>query len=264
MTEGPLKTAAAAALHLDLHAHAQGADAVANSLIRGELRADIFIPITAGPMLSILHSGLAQVAMPIARTEMVLLFSPQGRYASQFASAAAGDTSWWDVLRLPAIRVARGNPASDPGGRNAFFVMMLAASKYGHPELTQYLLGAPDDPPSLMTGASSQERLKSGELDAAFSYRAVASSGELPFISLPPDVNLSGDSVARNNPDVVLLLKGKAFRPEPLIFYAAQLATASNPSGASAFMSWLQGHEAQSLLRAAHYDSPADTTALRA
>jgi molybdate/tungstate transport system substrate-binding protein len=264
MTEGPLKAAAARTLHLDLHAHAQGADAVAHSLITGELHADIFIPITPGPMLSVLHAGLAQTAIPIARTDMVLVYSPQSRYATQFAAAATGKASWWDVLRQPDIHIAHGNPAGDPGGRNAYFVMMLAAKKYGYPELTEILLGAPDAPPPAITGAGNQDKLQTGELDATFSYRATASLGKLPYITLPSDINLSSDTAAHDHPDITLTINNKTFRPEPLVFYAAQLANAPNPTGASAFLAWLQGTEAQSLLQASHYDAPANATSLHA
>jgi molybdate/tungstate transport system substrate-binding protein len=69
MLEGLLKTAAAQSLHLNLRTHAQGADAVAQSLVHGTLQADVFIPITTTPMLTIMRAGKAEVAYPIARTE---------------------------------------------------------------------------------------------------------------------------------------------------------------------------------------------------
>jgi molybdate/tungstate transport system substrate-binding protein len=129
MLDGPLKVSAAQSLKLDLHSHAQGADAVARSLAEGSLHADVFIPITAGPMRTVMQVGKADVAYPIARTEMVLVYSPKSRFASRFEAAAAGKANWWETLQEPGLRFARGNPAGDPGGRNAFFLMMLAAKK---------------------------------------------------------------------------------------------------------------------------------------
>ncbi|WP_041597976.1 substrate-binding domain-containing protein [Granulicella tundricola] len=71
MLEGPMRAAVAASSKLNLRVHAQGADAVAKSIIDGSLPADVFIPITAGPMLTVMSAGKTQVAKPFARTELV-------------------------------------------------------------------------------------------------------------------------------------------------------------------------------------------------
>ncbi len=264
MLDGPLKIAAAHALRLDLHSHAQGADAVARSLVDGSLRADVFLPITPGPMRTVMQAGKAEVAYPIARTEMVLVYSPKSRFASRFDAVAAGNASWWEILQEPGLRFARGNPAGDPGGRNAFFVMMLAAKKYGHPEMVERLLGSTVNPPPPAAGASNQEKLRTGELDASTSYRVGVGFGSLPYIALPNDINLSGDEVAAEHPDVSLSIGGKTFYPEPLVFYVAVLKDAANAKGGAAFVDWLKGDEAQRLLRKYQYDSPGAANILRA
>lgn len=264
IADGPLKTPAATALHLDLHTHAQGADAVAHALIDGTLHADLFVPITPGPMHTVLQAGLAPTAYPIARTEMVLVYSPKSRYASMFDAAAAGKANWWQVLQQPGINFAHGNPAGDPGGRNAFFLLMLAAKKYGNPELVDKLLGPALSTPPPAAGASNQDKLHSGELDVASSYRVATSFGDLPYIVLPKDINLSGDTVAAEHPEISLSINGSTFRPEPLVFYAAVLKNAANPSGATAFVEWLKSDAAQTLLQKYQYASPSTAAVLRA
>jgi hypothetical protein len=96
MLEDPIKMGIAKELKLDLHAHSEGADAVAQSLVNGSLLADGFIPITAGPMLTIMLAKKAEVAQPIAPTELVLVYSPKSRFAPQFERAANGKANWWD------------------------------------------------------------------------------------------------------------------------------------------------------------------------
>ena len=88
MLDGPLKPAVAHDLQLDLHSHSGGADAVARSIVDGSLAADVFIPITAGPMRTVMQAKRAQIAYPIARTEMVILYSAKSRFAARFAAAA--------------------------------------------------------------------------------------------------------------------------------------------------------------------------------
>src|SRR5580698_9058164 len=75
MLEGPIKTSIAKDLALDLHSHSEGADAVAQSLVDGSRLADVFISITAGPMRTVMLANKAEVAQPIARTELVFVYS---------------------------------------------------------------------------------------------------------------------------------------------------------------------------------------------
>lgn len=262
MLEGPLKTAVAKTLKLDLRIHAKGADAVAQSIVDGSLRADVFIPVTPGPMRTVMQAGKAENAYPVGTTEMVLVYSPKSRFASQFEAAAKGNAKWWEILQQPGLRFAHGNPAGDPGGRNAIFTMMLAAKKYGQPDLVKKLFGTTFTPPP--SGSNNQHRLQSGDLDAATSYKIATPWAHLPSIDLPAEINLSGQNVHAEHPDVSLTLGGKTFYPEPLVYYAAAIKGAANPKGAIAFTQWLQGHEAQAIFRHYKYGSPRSAPTLHA
>ena len=265
MVQGPLKEAAATDLRLDLRSHAQGADAVAQSLVDGSLRADVFIPITAEPMQTVLKAGKAQVARAIARTELVLMYSPKSRFVAQFAAAAQGEADWWKLLQTPGLRLARSNPAADPGGRCILFTLMLAAKKYGQPDLAEKVLGPTLNPEQILTGGSNVEAsLESGAIDAIGTYKIGAVSRNLPYIVLPEDVNLSRLDVRATHPEVMLAVGGKTFYPEPLMFYAAVLRDAANPKGAAAFAEWLQGPAAQTLLRRHAFDPPGGASDLHA
>jgi len=250
MLDGPLKTAAAEALKLDLRSHSQGADAVARALVDGSLLADVFIPITAGPMRTVMQAGKALVAEPIASTEMVITYSPKSRFLAQFKAAANGQFSWWKVLQQPGLRFVRSDPGGDPGGRNIIFVMMLAAKKYRQADLVAKVLGPTLNPEQIPAGGNNQARLENGELDASGSYRSSVASSGLPYLVLPSDINLSGLNVRRDHPEVSLNIEDKTFYPEPLVFYAAALKGALNPTGANAFLAWLKGEQAQALFRA--------------
>jgi molybdate/tungstate transport system substrate-binding protein len=261
MLNGPLEEAVSQKLQLNLHLHAQGADAVAKSLVDGTLMADVFIPITEGPMRTVMRAGKAMSARPIARTEMVIVYSPKSRFASRFQAAAAGKENWWEILQEPKLRLARSNPAGDPGGRNVIFTMMLAAKKYQRVDLVQKVLGPTFNPDQILTG-SNQERLHSGVIDASASYKVGPGFENLPYLVLPKDINLSGQNVHAEHPEISLTLGDKTFYPEPLVFYAATLKDAANSSGATAFVNWLMGSEAQSLLRQHQYDEANDAPVL--
>jgi molybdate/tungstate transport system substrate-binding protein len=127
LMEGPVKKSIAQSLKLEFHGRSQGANALAQLIVGGSIRPDVFLAITPGPMLSVLHSGKAEIAQPFARTEMVIAYSPKSRFASKLDAAAAGKAKWWEILQEPGFRFGRSDPATDPQGRNIIFTMMLAA-----------------------------------------------------------------------------------------------------------------------------------------
>ncbi len=264
LMEGSVKKAVAQSLKLELHGQAQGASALAQLIVGGSIRPDAFVSITPGPMLNVLRAGKAEVAQPIAVTEMVIAYSPQSRFAPQLEAAAEGKANWWDVLQQPGFRFGRTDPAADPQGRNIVFTMMLAAKEYKQPDLVEKILGPLVNPQQINMESSVQARMQAGELDAASAYKIQPGPFHLPYIALPKSINLSGSTVHAEHPDVSLAMGGKTYFPEPLIFYAAALKEASNARGAAAFMAWLEGAEAQGILREFAYDPPGSAPTLRA
>jgi molybdate/tungstate transport system substrate-binding protein len=264
LMNGPVKKAAAQTLKLDIHGQAQGANALAQLIVGGSISPDVFISVTPSPMLTILHAGKATVAQPIAHTEMVIAYSPKSRFAPKLDAAAKGKGNWWQVLEEPGFRFGRSDPSADPQGRNIIFTMMLAAKQYHQPDLVDKILGPAINPQQINLEASIQARLQSGELDAASAYRIQPGPFNLPYISLPNEINLSGESVHADHPDVSLTVGGKTYLPEPLIYYAAALKDARNAKGAAAFLEWITGNEAQAIFRQYQYDSAGDASALHA
>ncbi|HVG92790.1 MAG TPA: substrate-binding domain-containing protein, partial [Alphaproteobacteria bacterium] len=104
MMEGPIKSAVAQTLKIDFHGRAQGSSALAQLIVGGNIRPDIFIPVTPGPALTILRAGKANSAQPIAHTAMVIAYSPKGRFASRFDAAAKGKEDLWKILLEPGLR----------------------------------------------------------------------------------------------------------------------------------------------------------------
>lgn len=264
MMEGPVKASAAQSLKLDMHGRGQGASALAQLIVGGSIRPDVFIPVTPGPMLTVLRAGKAESAQPIARTEMVIAYSPRSRFAPQLDAAAKGKANWWEILQEPGLRFGRTDPIADPSGRNIIFTMMLAAKIYKQPDLVEKILGPPINEKQIFSEATVEARLQSGQLDAASAYKIQPGPFNLPYISLPKEINLSGQNVHTEHPDVVLNVGGKTYSPEPLIYYAAVLKDATNAKGASAFAEWLKGSEAQAIFSRYYYDPPGESSALRA
>ncbi len=262
MLDGPLKTAAAEQMQLDLHSHSGGADRVAQTIVEGTQAVDVFVPITAGPMRTVQRAGLAETAYPFARTEMVILYSPKSRFAVQFAEAGQGKRMWWEVLQEPGIKFARSNPEDDPSGRAIVFAMMLAAVKYRQLDLVSKLLGPIVNPEQMQSGKNMRAGLESGVIDAAGSYKIATLDGKLPYLRLAPEINLNGEHIREEHPELSFRVGERTFSLEPLIFYAAALRNAKNPAGAQSFIRWVQNKQTAALLRANGFDDAAGVAPL--
>jgi molybdate/tungstate transport system substrate-binding protein len=264
MMEGQVKSSAARTLKIDLHGRGQGAGALAQLIAGSSIRPDVFIPVTPGPALTILRAGKADSAQPIAHTEMVIAYSPRSRFASRFDAAAKGKEDLWKILLEPALRFGRTDPVTDPQGRNIIFTMMLAAKANKQPDLVQKILGPAINEKQIFTEPTVMARLQSGELDAASAYKIQPSPFNLPYITLPAEINLSGQDVRTEHPDISLSVGGRSYAPEPLIYYAAVLKDATNGKDAQAFVEWLKRDEAQAIFRKYSYDPPGDASPLHA
>jgi molybdate/tungstate transport system substrate-binding protein len=264
LMEGPVKIAAAQTLKLDLHGRGHGSTALAQLIVGGNIHPDVFISVTPGPMLTILKAGKIDSALPIAHTEMVIAYSPKSKFAAKLQAAAEGKANWWEVFQEPGLRFGRTDPLTDPQGRNIIFTVMLAAKIYKQAGLVEKILGPAINEQQIFTEPTLQARLQSGELDAASAYKIQPAPFHLPYITLPKEINLSGQNVATDHPEISLTLGSKTWQPEPLIYYAAVLKNAFNAKGAAAFMEWLKGAEAQAIFRRFSYDPSGDASLLRA
>jgi len=266
MMEGPIKAGAAQTLQIEMHGRAQGSDALAKLIVAGSIAVDVFVPVTPGPMMTVLKGGKAKVATPVARTEMVIAYSPKSSYARAFADAAAGKRGampWWQILQQRDLRFGRTDPLTDPQGRNIIFTMQLAEAYYRQPGLAQRILGATINPAQIFSEPTVEARLQSGELDAASAYKIQPGPFNLPFVTLPAEINLGSDALRERYAQQSLEAGGLTRHPEPLVYYAAVLDASAHKDKAQAFVDWLKG-SGQSIFRQYFYDAPAGASPLRA
>jgi molybdate/tungstate transport system substrate-binding protein len=255
--EGPIKRAAADALGVEMHGRAQGASGLAALIAGGSIHPDVFISVTPSPIQTVQKAGKAERAYPIAHTEMALAYSPQSKFAAKL-----NEGPWWRALLEPGLRFGRTDPATDPQGRNIIFTMQLAARYYHQPDLAQRVLGDTVNPQQIFTEPSVEARLQSGQLDAASAYKIQPAAFHLPYITLPEEINLGSTRFADEYQKASLTLGDKTYHPEPLIYYATTLKDSAHPREAARFVEWLQGAQAQQILRQFSYDPPGDAHAI--
>lgn len=257
-----LGPAFAAQAHVSYQGIGQGAFALARLIAAKQLRAEVFIPITAGPFEVVRRAGLAQHAVPVASTQMCIAYSPRSRFAREFAAAAAGRVPWYEVLLKPGVRFGRTDPRTDPQGRNILFTLRLAELYYRRPGLARRLLGPALNPQQIFTEPSLLARLEAGQIDASSGYLSAVHSQHLPFIPLPAEINLGDPTMAatwyRRARMAVPGPHGTTVTvaPQPLEFYAVAVADAADPAAARRFIGFLRSPEGQKLFTAYGYSPP--------
>lgn len=242
-----------AATGVSVHGIGQGALALAHLIIGGAMKPDVFVPVSAGPAKLVRAAGLADKAVPVASTSMVLAYSPASKFAPQFAAAKGAD--WTKIFLNPDFRLGRTDPAVDPQGQYVLFVLQLAGQYYKLPGFADKVAGPMLNPAQIFAEPSLLARLQAGQVDATLGYKSAVVSQKLPFIELPAAVNLSDPALAKSvYAKASLTLKGKngqikTIHPSPLVFYAMALKAASNPKAAAEYVSFLTGPDGQSIFK---------------
>ncbi len=255
LMEQAVRPAIASALGAEFRGRAQGSTGLANLIVAGSIRPDVFIAVTPAPMRIVLAAHQADRAIPFARTAMVIAYSPRSRFAGDFARAGdPGARPWWRILETPGIRFGRTDPRVDPQGMNIIFTIALAANYYHQPDLTARILGPLVNPRQIFQEPEVMARLQAGQLDASSAYATEPAVYGLSFIALPAAINLGDATLAPDYRQAAIALDGKMHHPAPLIFYAAALAAAPHTALAARFVQWLGGAKARAILTRYHYD----------
>lgn len=244
----------------------QGSYGLARLIQSRQIRPDVFISVTRGPVDLLLRAGLLKRAEPVASTEMVITYNPSGRFASQFKEAASGKLPWYSILETKGLRFGRTDPAVDPQGRNIILTFLLAEKYYSQPGLERRILGEPENPAQIFTETSLLSRLEAGQLDASSAYRSSAVSHGLPYITLPPQINLGNASYEKDwYSKVEFTITGPdgtktTVHTSPLIFYAGIPIDARHPELGRAFIAYLHSDRAKSLFGRYGYGPPSGPT----
>jgi molybdate/tungstate transport system substrate-binding protein len=231
----------------------KGSTALANE-IKGKLRTpDIFISADANVDKNLMGSANGNYVSwytPFARTSIVIGYNPSGKLAADFQAAANGTKPWYQVLEEPGVRLGRTDPALDPKGVRTIIVMELAQQYYHQPTLSQKILGTTENASQIFPEEELVTRLGSGQLDAGFFYLNEVKEQNLPYITLPNQVNLSDPSLNSTYAQATYTdpKTGKTTKGAATVYTITIPSTTKNNAGAIAFVSFLYSPQGESIL----------------
>jgi molybdate/tungstate transport system substrate-binding protein len=191
--------------------------------------------------------------VPFASNAMVLAYTARSAHAGEIT----GD-NWWRILLEPGVRWGNSDPALDPNGYRALMVFQLAERHYGEPRLADRLRQALPHRFQRSSEAHLIGLLQSGELDYAWSYRSLAASAGLRWVTLPPEIDLSDPGRGADYASAVVRLPGARlrgdsveFRGEPILYALTIPIRAPHPELARAFVDFVMSAEGAAILEQA-------------
>lgn len=232
---------------VSIRAEASGSREAIRKVTELGREADVVLSADVRLIDEMMVPGFARWSIAFARNEMVVAYTPRSRYADEVSPE-----NWYQVLQREGVLCGYSDPRTDPAGYRARMVWQLAERYYAIPGLASTLdrrcSGEFVRPKSVELVAL----LQSGNLDYAFLYRSVALQNGLPFLSLPPEINLCCPEHASlyeqavvkfQEPHGTVVLSG-----EPILYGVTIPENAPHPDLATEFVRFLLGPEARALL----------------
>lgn len=216
----------------------------AAQLIRGHLRTpDVFISadplVNENLLMGPQNSYAVKWFAVVASSQLVLAYNPRSKFAKKFEEAAANKVPWYEVLSTPGLRFGRGDPTVDPKGYRTLFMFNLAG-RYYHRDDIPKLLGQPLNPAQVFPEVVLLARVESGQFDAGIFYKHEIIARQLPYISLPSEINLSDPRFSSSYAqETYTTPSGQQVSGAPILFTVTIPESARHREAALAFVQFL-------------------------
>jgi len=187
-----------------------------------------------------------------ARNAMVLAYTDRSLDAAEIDS-----TNWWRVLLKKGVRAGHSDPALDPNGYRTLIVLQLAERYYQQPGLAGRLDAAMPPRYQRPKEADLTALLQAGELDYAWTYRSLAETNGLRYVTLPKAIDLSDPALAKQYEAASIRIPGAnraggdslTLRGEPIVYALTIPVGAPHPALAAAFVRFALSAEGRAIIQ---------------
>ena len=187
-----------------------------------------------------------------ARNAMVIAYTDRSIDAVTIDS-----TNWWRVLLKNGVRAGHSDPALDPNGYRTLIVLQLAERYYREPGLARRLEAAMPPKYQRPKEADLTALLQAGELDYAWTYRSLAETNGLKYVSLPNAIDLSDPLLAKEYETATVRIPGASraggdsltLRGEPILYALTIPVGAPHPELAAAFVRFALSAEGRAIVQ---------------
>jgi molybdate/tungstate transport system substrate-binding protein len=182
--EGPIKTALAQR-GIDLRGEPGGSKELANFILGGVRSPDVFIAVD--PELIAKLGDRVASSTTFAGTSLGVAWAPNSRFASNFDSVLARQTTLRQALLRPGVKVGRTDPMLDPKGAYTVEGVTMWLGREGE----RRLLGDDENAAEIFPEQDLLARVETGQIDVGFFYQTEAVARAWHFIALPGSAALT-------------------------------------------------------------------------
>lgn len=230
----------------------RGSIQVAN-MITDELRKpDIFVSAGTIPIKKLMNNTprLADWLVKFGSAEMVIAYSPNSRLFHDLEKARTAELPWYHVLSRQDFKFGRTDPELDPKGYYMILTAKLANLYYNDSGIKQRILGDDRNPKQIFPEEILRTILEQGQLDAVAAYKHEAIARGLPYITLPPQINLADPTFVDIYRKISYISEnsGQTIYGEPIYFSFTIPATVENLNGAISFGSFILSNDGKRIL----------------
>lgn len=231
----------------------RGSVQVANMIIDGLRKADFFVSAGTIPINKLMNNTprLADWLVKFGSAEMVIAYSPNSRFYNDLKSARIGEIPWHQVLSKQDFKFGRTDPELDPKGYYTIITTELANMYYNDSGIKQRIMGDNRNPKQIFPEEILKTILEQGQLDAVAAYKHEAIARGLPYITLPPQINLADPTFVNfyKNASYTLENGGQTIYGEPIYFSFTIPATVKNMDGAITFGDYILSTNGKKILK---------------
>ncbi len=222
----------------------------ANMIIDGQRFPDVFVSVGPEPITKLIDNNppLAKWYIGFASDELVIAYNAKSPFASDFERVKTGAMSWFQVLEKPHFKFLRSDPLLDPKGCYTVIAARLADNWYHNTNISTSILNGERNQNQLRPEELLPTLLETGEADAIPAYEHEAIERGLPFIELPPQINLGNPSFAKFYEQASCTqANGSLIVGKPILFDVTIPNTARNMDGSIEFVKFLLSDQGRAI-----------------
>ena len=231
----------------------RGSVQIANMIMDGLRTPDIFVSAGTVPIQRLMNNTtpLAHWLVKFGSAEMVIAYSPKSRFFSDLEKARNGEIPWYQVLTKQDFKFGRTDPELDPKGYYMIITAELANLYYNDSGIKQRVLGEDRNPKQIFPEEILKTILEQGQLDAVAAYKHESVARGLPYITLPPQVNLADPTFVDfyKKGSYILENGGQTVYGEPVYFSFTIPTTVKNLEGAISFGDFILSTDGKNILK---------------
>ncbi len=232
----------------------KGSVQVSNLIRDGFRTPDVFVSAGTIPIVRLMNTTppppLADWLLKFGSAEMVISYSPNSPYFNELEKARKGEMLWYKVISQEGFKFGRTDPELDPKGYYTVITSNLANIYYNDSSIKDRILGKDRNAKQVFPEETLKSLLELGQFDAVASYKHEAVIRDLPYITLPDQINLGNSTFSDfyKQANYTLESDQRVIHGEPVFFSITIPKTVKNLDGAISFVNFILSTNGSGLL----------------